>query len=216
MSGGFGAVPEELFRTANTIGDLVGGSSGMPWQGPSGDYGHPQLQAGWAGFLESIEAEVARLAEQSQGHGDNLRTAAGKYLQSDDSATGAVGTFGTGLGDLFGDGSGGRAGSGIDPLPGTGIGGPGEAKIGSKLDGVPGGGWTGGLTPDQLEGRLGKPEGGLHDVPGGGWTGGATGRISGSIDDDGPLTVMSPERSRQLFPGSTGGTTRGDGEGPVY
>lgn len=213
MSGGFGAVPEELFRTANSIGDVIGSAAGLLWQGPSGDYGHRQLQTGWTGFIESIEAEVARLAEQTQGHGDNLRTAAGKYLQSDDDATGTVGGFGAGLGDLFPTG-GGQSGNGIDPLPG--IGGPGEAKIGSKLDGVPGGGWTGGLTPGQLEGRLGKQEGGLHDVPGGGWTGGATGRISGSIDDDGPLNIMSPDRSRQLFPGSAGGTTRRDGEGPAY
>lgn len=214
MSGGFGAVPDELFRTANSIGDVVGSAAGLLWQGPSGDYGHRQLQAGWAGFIESIEAEVARLAEQTRGHGDNLRTAAGKYLQSDDDATGTVRGAGSGIGDLFGAGSGGQAGNGIDPLPGRG--GPGEAKIGSQLDGVPGGGWTGGLTPSQLEGRLGKPEGGLHDVPGGGWTGGATGRISGSIDDDGPLNFMSPERSRQLFPGSSDGSTRRDGEGPVY
>lgn len=149
MSGGFGAVPEELFRTANSIGDVIGSAAGLLWQGPSGDYGHRQLQTGWTGFIESIEAEVARLAEQTQGHGDNLRTAAGKYLQSDDDATGTVGGFGAGLGDLFPTG-GGQSGNGIDPLPG--IGGPGEAKIGSKLDGVPGGGWTGGLTPRPARG----------------------------------------------------------------
>ncbi|WP_409182466.1 hypothetical protein F9C11_39690 [Amycolatopsis sp. VS8301801F10] len=197
MSGGFGAVPEELFRTANAIGDVVGSAAGLLWQGPSGDYGHRGVQAGWAGFVEEIQAEVARLTGIAQGHGDDLRTAAGKYAQSDAAATGTIGEFGAGLGDLLGEAAGG------------------EAKIGSRLEGAPGGGFTGGLTPSQLNERLAEPEAGLHDVPGGGWTGGATGRISGSIDDDGPMRIMSPERSRQLFPGASGDPS-GGGNGPVF
>ncbi|MFD2469633.1 hypothetical protein [Amycolatopsis silviterrae] len=210
MSGGFGAVPEELFRTANSIGDVIGGAAGLLWQGPSGDYGHPGVQAGWAGFIEEVRAEVARLTENADGHGDDLRTAAGKYSQSDAAATGAIGKFGAGLGDLFGE----AAGGGVTPF--AGVEGQAEAKIGSRLDGAPGGGFTGGLTPSQLNERLGEPEGGLHDVPGGGWAGGATGRISGSIDDDGPVQIMSPERSRQLFPGASGDPAGHDGDGPVF
>ncbi|WP_063695756.1 hypothetical protein [Amycolatopsis orientalis] len=204
MSGGFGAVPEELFRTANSIGDVIGSAAGLLWQGPSGDYGHPGVQAGWAGFVEEIQAEVARLTEIAEGHGDDLRTAAGKYAQSDAAATGTIGKFGAGLGGLFGEAAGGGT-------PFAGVEAQAEAKIGNSLEGAPGGGFTGGLTPSQLNERLGEPEEGLHDVPGGGWTGGATGRISGSIDDDGPMRIMSPERSRQLFPGSSGGEL-----GPVF
>jgi hypothetical protein len=55
----------------------------------------------------------------------------------------------------------------------------------------------------------------LEGVLGGGFTGGATGKISGSVD--GPTGVMSPERSKELFPGSSGGTQPdARGEGPVY
>ncbi|WP_205673055.1 hypothetical protein [Amycolatopsis nivea] len=209
MSGGFGAVPEELFRTANSIGDVIGSAAGLLWQGPSGDYGHRGVQAGWAGFVEEIQAEVARLTEIAEGHGDDLRTAAGKYAESDAAATGTIGKFGSGLGDLFGDTAG-----GVTPFAGAEA--QAEAKIGSRLEGAPGGGFTGGLTPSQLDERLGEPEGGLHDVPGGGWTGGATGRISGSIDDDGPVRIMSPERSRQLFPDSSGKPAGRDEIGPVF
>jgi hypothetical protein len=261
MTGGFGAVPEELYRTANRIGDVVGSAGSMLWQGPSGDYGHPGVQTGWGSFIEDVKAEVGKLAKKAEGHGEDLRTAAVKYADSDGAAGEALGKLGGGLlgglqgapgggitgglGGILG-GAGGEIGSGLDPLGGKigsgldplgesggeiggGIGGGaggeaggklgplgGEAKIGSGLEGVPGGGFAGGLTPSQLDERLGGDGGGgLHDVPGGGWAGGATGKISGSLDD-GPTGVMSPERSRELFPGSSGGTTGSDGEGPVY
>ncbi|WP_329057760.1 WXG100 family type VII secretion target [Amycolatopsis sp. NBC_01480] len=279
MTGGFGAVPEELYRTANRIGDVVGSAGSMLWQGPSGDYGHPGVQTGWGSFIEDVKAEVGKLAKKAEGHGEDLRTAAVKYADSDSAASEALGKLGGGLlgglegapgggitggiGGVLGGGElgiglspiGGKLGSGLDPLGvaggeigsgldpfgesdgkvgsgldphsevGGGAGGEagsrlgplgGEARIGSGLEGVPGGGFAGGLTPSQLNERLGGDGGGLHDeVPGGGWAGGATGKISGSLED-GPTGVMSPERSRELFPGSSGGTTGSDGEGPVY
>ena len=58
MTGGFGAVPEELYRTANQIGDVIGSASGLLWQGPSGDYGHPGVQTGWGSFIDDVKSEV--------------------------------------------------------------------------------------------------------------------------------------------------------------
>ena len=209
MTGGFGAVPEELYRTANQIGDVIGSAAGLLWQGPSGDYGHPGVQTGWGSFIDEVKSEVEKLARKAEGHGEDLRTAAGKYAESDTEAGDVLGKFGPGLaGSLGGHGviggileSAGEAGKGL-----------GESKIGAGLEGVPGGGFTGGLTPTELNERFeesapGKP----HDVPGGGFTGGATGRITGSIDE--PTGIMSPERSKELFPDSQPDER---GEGPVY
>jgi hypothetical protein len=147
-----------LYRTANQIGDVIGSASGLLWQSPSGDYGHPGVQTGWGSFIDDVKSEVEKLAKKAEGHGEDLRTAAGKYAESDTQAGDAIGQLGAGLFDSLG---------------------------------------------------------GLQGAPGGGITGGTPGKISGSID--GPTGVMSPERSKELFPGSSGGTQRdARGEGPVY
>ncbi|MBB4685343.1 hypothetical protein [Amycolatopsis jiangsuensis] len=197
MTGGFGTVPEELADAANSIGDAVGRVGEMPWPGPSGDYGHAGVQQGWQTYLEDAESVVDRLIEKAREHGDALRRAASWYTLGDEQAGDEIGTFGARALDALG----------LD----------GGAKIGAGLSGVPGGGFTGGLTPSQLDERLGRP------APGG-WTGAATGRISGSIEDD-PAGVLNPRRSRELFPGAAGGAgdsaDPGDfgdpsGEGPVF
>jgi len=63
---------------------------------------------------------------------------------------------------------------------------PGEVKLGESLPGVPGGGFAGNLTPNLLHDRLGD-----------------SGDVGG---------VMSPERSRELFPDAAGGDESKDVE----
>ena len=200
MTGGFGAVPEELHRTANQIGDVIGSAAGLLWQGPSGDYGHPGVQTGWGSFIDGVKSEVDKLAKKAEIHGEDLRTAAGKYAESDTQAGNTIGKLGAGLFDSLG---------GLHDAPGGGI----TGGLGGILDGA---GQVGsGIGPaagTKIDTGLEGAPGGLHDVPGGGFTGGATGKISGSIDE--PTGVMSPERSKELFPGSSGGTQpdqRGEG-----
>jgi hypothetical protein len=196
MTGGFGAVPEELYRTANQIGDVIGSASGLLWQGPSGDYGHPGVQTGWGSFIDDVKSEVEKLAKKAEGHGEELRTVAGKYAESDTQAGDAIGKLGAGLFDSLG---------GLQGAPGGGI----TGGLGGILDGA---GQAGSGIGPLGETKIGA---GLEGVLGGGFTGGATGKISGSVD--GPTGVMSPERSKELFPGSSGGTQPdARGEGPVY
>jgi hypothetical protein len=87
MTGGFGAAPDELFQTANAISDAVGSASGMLWQGPSGDYGHSGVQAGWGQFVEDMKAEIDKLRDKAKGHGESLKSAAIKYVESDTQAS---------------------------------------------------------------------------------------------------------------------------------
>ncbi|GAA3584538.1 hypothetical protein GCM10022222_81540 [Amycolatopsis ultiminotia] len=206
MTGGFGTVPEELTDAANHIGDVVGRVGELPWPGPSGDYGHPGVQQGWRSFIEDTESVVDGLIEQAREHGEALRRAASWYLLGDEQAEGEIGKAGAGVLDPLGSGGATKIGAGVlNPL-----GSAGEAKIGAGLNGVPGGGFTGGLTPAQLDERLGR-----QADPDGGWSGEATGRISGSIDD-GPAGVMSPQRSRELFPGASAEAGEPGAEGPVF
>lgn len=116
MTSGFGAVPDELRQTAGRIVDAVAGVAGMAWRGPSGDYGHPGVQAGWAQFIEEINAAVAKLRDKAHEHGDHLTAAAVKYLESEQAAAGELG----GLGEL------------VDSLGSAG--------------GIAGGGFTGGIS----------------------------------------------------------------------
>jgi hypothetical protein len=51
MTAGFGAVPDELRQTAGKIADAIGPVGGPVWRGPSGDYGHPGAQQGFAAFI---------------------------------------------------------------------------------------------------------------------------------------------------------------------
>ncbi|HKS43996.1 MAG TPA: hypothetical protein VJT49_02565 [Amycolatopsis sp.] len=95
MADGFRAVFDDLHQAANEIGDWVQGVAGLPWQGPSGDYGHAGVRAGWTQFIGDARAEVAQLAAKAGEHRDGLRAAAGRYLESDDESGFVVADLGT-------------------------------------------------------------------------------------------------------------------------
>jgi hypothetical protein len=190
MTGGFGAVPDELFRTANAIGDAVGSAAGMLWQGPSGDYGHTGVQSGWEQFMEDMKSEILTLRDKAEGHGEDLKTAAMGYAESDSLAGKAIGAVeeqigqvGSAIGSVLGG-----AGSRIGRILGGESADPGDTPGWERMPNVPGGGFTGNLTPNELRDRLGvSPE---------------------NEAADGTDGIMSPERSRQLFPGSTAGDNK--------
>lgn len=191
MTGGYSTVPDDLYRAANKIGDAVGAAAGLTFAGPSGDYGHAGVQSGWAQFMADLGTQVKMLRDKADGHGESLKTAAGSYTDAETQSGEVLGK----LGGLFDDSPsrpgipGGGFTGGIAGILGGALGEPEESpferKIGSQLDGVPGGGWTGGLTPSQLDERLGE------------------GSVGG-----GPAGIMSPERSRELFPDASGGDER--------
>lgn len=148
---GFGAIPEELRQAAGKIDDVIGGVVQLPWQGPTGDYGHSGVQRGWADFVENAKREVESLRDKAVEHGESLRAAAVKYLENEAETDATL----TGLGGLI-------DGGGLDPsvIPGGGItGGMGLGQvhsgrpIGGGLDPtvIPGGGITGGIA-DALSG----------------------------------------------------------------
>lgn len=91
--GGFSATPEELQQAAKAISDTVGHVSGIPWEGPSGDYGHPGVQQGWGQFVDDARNQVKSLANAAQGHGDNLQQAASDYLKLDQHAADLLGNL---------------------------------------------------------------------------------------------------------------------------
>jgi hypothetical protein len=91
MPNGFGAVPEELRFTAVKIGDVIDKVAGAVWQGPSGDYGHAGVQAGWAGFIEEMRGHVESLRDNADGHGRGLVAAAESYVDGEAGATGLIG-----------------------------------------------------------------------------------------------------------------------------
>jgi hypothetical protein len=91
MPGGFRALPDELRHTAGKIGDVVSEVAGAVWQGPSGDYGHAGVQAGWAGFIEDMRSHVADLRAGAERHGAGLIATAQSYLDSEEDARGLVG-----------------------------------------------------------------------------------------------------------------------------
>jgi hypothetical protein len=201
MTGGYSTVPDDLYRTANKIGDAVGAAAGLSFVGPSGDYGHAGVQSGWAQFMSDLGVRVKMLREKADGHGESLKTAAGSYAEIETQGGEVLGK----LGGLF-DGSSGLTGvsgggftGGIADVLGGALGEPEERPyertIGSQLDGVPGGGYTGGLTPSQLDERL-------REEP----------------VDGGPTGIMSPERSKELFPDASGGheTPTPEEDGRVY
>lgn len=108
MTSGFRAVFDDLHRTANQIGDGVAAVAGLSWQGPSGDYGHPGVQAGWAQFLEDANAKIEKMLEKAGEHSDGLREAAGLYQESDEDSGFVLGN----IGDLL-DGGDGTVGGGF-------------------------------------------------------------------------------------------------------
>lgn len=113
MTSGFGTVPEELRSTAGKIGEVIAGVADAIWQPPSGNYGHPGVQSGWASFIEQMKSHVEALREQADEHGRGLITAATSYLDLESN----VGDFLT------------KAGSGLESLGGA---------IGSVLGGAAG------------------------------------------------------------------------------
>ncbi|WP_052372751.1 hypothetical protein [Amycolatopsis taiwanensis] len=102
MTDGFRAVFDDLHRTANQIGEAVQAVAELPWQGPSGDFGHRGVQVGWTQFLEDASAEIEKLLEKAGEHSDGLRAAAGLYQESDDEGGFVLGN----IGDLLDPGDG--------------------------------------------------------------------------------------------------------------
>nr|CTQ91450.1 hypothetical protein [Kibdelosporangium sp. MJ126-NF4] len=136
MPNGFGIVPEELRSAANKIGDVVGAVASAVWQPPSGDYGHPGVQQGWGVFIEDMKKHVDDLKTKADGHGDNLITAAGKYLEKE---TGVGDVLGK-VGDLFdGGGDSGLTGGAIGIVPNI----SGRLDPGGGTESAPGAGPTG-------------------------------------------------------------------------
>ncbi|MGC7095263.1 hypothetical protein ACPZ19_11400 [Amycolatopsis lurida] len=84
MTGGFGAVFDDLHQTASRITDVVAGVETLPWDGPSGVYGNSAVETGWAQFIENAKAQVNGLRGKANEHGELVRTAAGEYQVSDD------------------------------------------------------------------------------------------------------------------------------------
>ncbi|GDY30633.1 hypothetical protein [Gandjariella thermophila] len=122
MSDGFDAVADELRRAAGSIADAVGGVAGMVWQGPSGDYGHRGVQAGWARFVEDLKAQIQKLHDRAHQHGDNLIAAAAGYLESDaeadaalDRVAGLLDSAGSAAGVATGGGGAGAPGGFVNP-----------------------------------------------------------------------------------------------------
>ncbi|MFI7117013.1 hypothetical protein [Amycolatopsis sp. NPDC049868] len=126
MTYGFGAVFDDLHQTANRITDVVMVVDGLPWNGPSGDYGNSGVQAGWARFIENAKAHVDGLRGKANEHGDLVRTAAGRYQVSDQESEQALSRLG-GLLDGF---AGGPAGAAIGPA----IGGAAGSGIAARLN----------------------------------------------------------------------------------
>jgi hypothetical protein len=129
MSGGFGAVPDELHQVAGRIDDAVATVAGMVWQGPTGDYGHPQVQAAWASFLDDLQDEVDVLHRTVLGHGDQLRDTAARYREVDDANAAALEKAGVPGGGW----AGGVRGVGEAPDPSTAWQNPGWAGNDSDL-----------------------------------------------------------------------------------
>jgi hypothetical protein len=95
MPDGFGTVPEELRSTASKIGDVIGKVAGAVWQGPSGDYGHAGVQAGWSVFIDEMKQHVVSLREKADNHGQLLVTAATSYLDREHDVDANLGKAGT-------------------------------------------------------------------------------------------------------------------------
>ncbi|MPY77688.1 MAG: hypothetical protein GEV04_04175 [Actinophytocola sp.] len=97
MTGGYGAVPEQIRQAANDIGDVVGRAANRVWSPPKGDYGHPGVQAGWADFIDTMKKRVEDLKKQAEGHGEGLVEAAKTYLGLEDDAEATLGGAGSAL-----------------------------------------------------------------------------------------------------------------------
>lgn len=132
---GFGAVPEELRSTGGKIGELVGTLTGVPWQRPSGEYGHEGVQAGFGAFIEDMKSHVDGLRKTADGHGVGLGDAAKDYDNAEAEGSGALGKAGKLLDGLV---AGPLGGSGGGVFNDSHIGGPGlmgaSSGIGAQRD----------------------------------------------------------------------------------
>ena len=115
MADGFGAVPDELRQMADRIDRAVAGAVDLAWAGPSGDFGHPGVQAGWSRFLDDVKELVDRLRVTASEHGEGLRTAADRYRDMDIQSGNALGGLGESSGIPGGGWAGGVAGVGENP-----------------------------------------------------------------------------------------------------
>ncbi|WP_210717882.1 hypothetical protein [Amycolatopsis acididurans] len=212
MTSGFGAVPDDLRQTAGKIGDVISGVADLVWRGPGGDYGHAGVQQGWAQFIEDMRDRVQKLHATAGEHGENLTKAALAYVESDEK----IGTELSHIGDVIGDLGGGLGG--IVPSVAVGTGDDG---------GMVGGGWTGPLKNAGID--LGAGSGEDGGMVGGGWTGPLKeAGVDLGAGADAHSGIMSPERSRELFPqvgdvgsglpksGDIGSRLNPGDEGPVY
>ncbi|WP_410578380.1 hypothetical protein [Amycolatopsis sp. lyj-108] len=120
MTYGFGAVFDDLHQTASRISDVVTVVDGLPWNGPSGDYGNSGVQEGWARFIENAKVYVDGLRGKATEHGDLVRTAAGRYQVSDQESEQALSRLG-GLLDGFAGDPAAAIGPGIGGVAGGGI-----------------------------------------------------------------------------------------------
>lgn len=94
---GYDAVPDELRGTAGQIGDVLSSVSGAVFDPPSGDYGHPEVQAGWEQFMEGLKGTFDAHHKSASRHGENLHSAASSYEGRDESAQGTITSSGGGL-----------------------------------------------------------------------------------------------------------------------
>ncbi|GAA5111267.1 hypothetical protein [Haloechinothrix salitolerans] len=118
MTGGYGAVPEQIQRAANDITDVVGRVANTVWSGPSGDYGHPGVQTGWARFIEMMRDHVEDLKKQAEDHSTGLFDAVSTYFGLEDDAESTIGAAGSGIDDVggaIGGALGGAGGGFINP-----------------------------------------------------------------------------------------------------
>lgn len=114
MTGGYEAVPEQIQRAANDIYDVVGRVANTVWSGPSGDYGHPGVQTGWARFIEMMREHIEDLKRQAEGHGDGLSEAVKTYFGLEDDAESTLTKSGSGLDAVGGGITGGAIGGALD------------------------------------------------------------------------------------------------------
>lgn len=124
MSGGFGAVPEELRQAGNAITDVSGGAGGLTWQPPSGDYGHEGVRQGWAQFVEDMREQFEKLRSAADQHGDSLRMAAVEYVEADADSGSTLAGIGAAIDD-----SGMVGGGWAGPLRNRDLDGDGQAGI---------------------------------------------------------------------------------------
>lgn len=117
MASGYEAVPEELRGTAGKIGQVVAKGDGMRWNGPSGDYGHGDVEGAWRELIDGLRRHVAGLGAKANEHGDGLVAAASGYTAAEGTAKEGLDKAGQQAGQQLGEPggavSGAAGGSGI-------------------------------------------------------------------------------------------------------